>query len=109
MKFTIKEAADGPACVYFNGEISFPFNSAISDGAMFEFCGHWDLTSGRISISIGDYRRAEVTLWRSAPEGFIDGCYGWESLKELDAITADQMRDALRVMLPSILALSVPE
>lgn len=109
MSYTIKKNAKDSSCVYFDGEILFPLNYEIRDNTPFNFCGHWDLPSGKVSIAIGDYRRAEVTLWKSAPQGFVDGAYGWEVAKDIDAITADDMRDALRAMLPSILALSIPE
>lgn len=95
MKITSKSANT----VYFIAEkVSFPFIYDLPDGWADTVYGSWNLITGEIGISLGDYRRAEMTLFQSAPMGFEDGNYDAENKRGRDLITAKDMADLLSLL-----------
>jgi hypothetical protein len=96
-----------PQFAYFTFEVDFPFNPNISFGYTDNVYGSWNLQTGEIGIGLGDYRRAEMQLWVSSPEGFEDGNYTEDKSTDRDKITSQDMADILTYSLPSIMSLAV--
>ena len=93
-----------PSCVvYFSCEVSYIVGRETYTDTVY---GSWERQSGNVGIGLGDYRRAECTLFESTPAGFIDGYYTEDKSCGRDAIPAEAMKDLLFDLLPSIFQLA---